>query len=252
MRKKCGFIIQARLGSTRLPGKVLKPFHNDKSILQLIMYRIKREFPDYPAIIATSNNPIDDEIVKFAVNNNFKYYRGSEENVLSRFLDIARIYQLEFVIRICADNPFIDMFYLQKLLNRLKISYTDYDYYSFVDVDNVPVIKKHFGFFGEIVKVKALKTTAQKTSKSIYLEHVTNYIYENKNFKLNLAVIPNYISDKEYLRLTVDDDVDFKNLKTLYREYENYNFDLKKLICYINSKDNIIRDMRNNIKKYSK
>ncbi|MDB4710952.1 hypothetical protein OAF16_04405, partial [Flavobacteriales bacterium] len=103
-----GIIIQARTGSTRLPNKIILPFYKEKGILELIVERINK-YTDIPIVVATTKNPKDDAIVKIASKNGVGCYRGSENNVLSRFIETAKKNNFKNIIRICADNPFLDI-----------------------------------------------------------------------------------------------------------------------------------------------
>lgn len=252
MTTNIGFIIQARTGSTRLPNKVLKPFFENKSILKLIVEKIKINFPNYPLVIATSNEIGDHKIKEFAINNEVICYQGSEKNVLSRFIETSKHYNFKTIIRVCADNPFLDVDLLKQLINTYKESTKEFDYISYKDKDGLPVIKKHYGFFAELVTLDALKKVQKETGESVYLEHVTNYIYERGTFKIKLIEIPDFIKGKQYLRLTIDDELDFNNLKEIYETYKQLNYDLKKILIDIERKPQIISDMRFNINKYSK
>jgi spore coat polysaccharide biosynthesis protein SpsF (cytidylyltransferase family) len=101
-----GIIIQARTGSARLPGKTLLPFFEDKSILDIIIENIQNHFQE-KIIIATTQNTQDEKIVEIAKRNKVLWFRGNEENVLKRFIDAAKNFGLNTIIRICGDNPFI-------------------------------------------------------------------------------------------------------------------------------------------------
>jgi spore coat polysaccharide biosynthesis protein SpsF len=108
---KIAIIIQARTGSTRLANKMLKPFYQNQTILQIIIENLKRDI-DLPIILATTNNPNDDCLEQVAEENGIFCFRGSEENVLQRFIDAAHQYQVDVIIRVCADNPFLNPAYI--------------------------------------------------------------------------------------------------------------------------------------------
>lgn len=168
-------IIQARTGSTRLPQKMLKTFYEDKSLLAIILERFKKF--DCPVILATSTNENDSALEFIAREHSIKVYRGSENDVLSRFIDAAGINQSEVVIRVCADNPFLSIEYIKKLIDEYQKH--PQNYISFQTREGTPTIKTHYGFFAELVEVETLKRVKNMTNDSYYHEHVTNYIYEN-------------------------------------------------------------------------
>ena len=118
MKHEFSFIIQARSASTRLPGKILIPFYNNETILDIQLKNISKSFPGALVIIATSTNKADDVIVaKYATDNRFTIFRGDENNVLKRFIDAAKQFEIEHIVRICSDNPFLSMSYLKELVS---------------------------------------------------------------------------------------------------------------------------------------
>ena len=104
-----GIIIQARTGSTRLPFKMTLPFFNDRGILELLLSRLKKAGLADKTIVATTENVRDDIICNIARNAGVSYFRGSESDVLDRFIQAANHYYVSKIIRICADNPFLDI-----------------------------------------------------------------------------------------------------------------------------------------------
>ena len=112
-------IIQARLGSSRLPGKVLINYKN-YTLLSVLHQRLKRSQKIKDVIIATTKKREDNEIVKFCKNNSIKYFRGSENNVLNRYYQTAKKFNIKNIIRITADCPFIDPTILDKMIIEFK------------------------------------------------------------------------------------------------------------------------------------
>ena len=115
---KIGIILQARCGSKRLPNKVIKKI-NDKAIIELIIERLKK-IPNSKLIVATTKNVNDDKICKICKKNKVLFYRGKNNDVLSRFYEIALKYNLQTVIRCNADCPFLDIEILKKMLKIFK------------------------------------------------------------------------------------------------------------------------------------
>lgn len=239
------------MGSNRLPGKVLMPFDEDNSILKIITSKLTENFKEIPVIICTSEAQIDTKIVSFCNENNLTSFRGSEQNVLQRFLDAAAFYNVDIIIRVCADNPFLSIDFLNELLTYFYKN-QNADYWSFKNAKEIPVIKTHFGFFAEIVTKDALQKVILNTNDNLYLEHVTNYIYSHPNFKCKLKNLPDYLNEREDLRFTIDDEDDFSILQLLYQEHKKNNQDLKKTILYIDENKVFLDKMMNNINKYSK
>ena len=213
-----GIVIQARLGSKRLPNKMLLPFYERKGVLEVMIENLLENFNNLPIIVATTNSPCDDKIITLCLKHKINYYRGAEKNVLERFVDIGDKFSLTKIIRVCADNPFLSMEYLDILIQKFEKS--DADYLSFQTSKGLPVIKTHYGFWAEGVTLEALKKIQKSTNKAIYLEHVTNFIYENSaDFKIEFTNIDSFIEKHHSIRMTLDTYEDYLLLKEIYSEY---------------------------------
>lgn len=245
------FFIQARTGSTRLPRKVLLPFYENQSILEIIINRLKSKFRSIPIVVCTSTADNDNIIEQFCKINGVDCFRGDETNVLNRFIAAASFYKATSITRICADNPFLDMNFLENLLNFQK-EIEDADYWSYKSGTGFPVIRTHFGFFAEIVTLKALKRVQLMTDDELYFEHVTNFIYENSEFKTQLQLVPNFLIARSDLRFTIDDKNDFIVAKKIYEHYIKINCNLEKTISYVDDNPHLIAQMKANINRYSK
>ena len=175
--KKIGIIIQARSGSTRLHNKMLLPFYKNLTILDIIIQKLKFELQELPLVVATSTNIKDEKIKQIAENNNVFCYRGNEDDVLRRFIDCAKEYNFDTVIRVCADNPFIEIEYTKNIIK--EYIKNPVNYISYCTSNQIPSIKTHFGFFTELVEYFTLCKINDLTKEIKYHEHVTNFIYEN-------------------------------------------------------------------------
>jgi spore coat polysaccharide biosynthesis protein SpsF (cytidylyltransferase family) len=241
------FIVQARSGSTRLPNKMNMPFYENQNILDIILNRLKTHFKDIPFILATTVNIKDDAIVETGTRNQVEIYRGSEDNVLSRFVEASKQFSVKHVIRICADNPFISVKYLEELIQFYQTEKADY--VSFISENGLPAMKTHYGFFTEITSFKTLEMTAQKTQDPFYCEHVTNFIYGNPDlFSLNFIKIPSEIENAN-IRLTVDTMEDFIICKEIYSYLMLHNFSVEPayIIKYINDNPDFLSVMKDQI-----
>lgn len=256
MQDKIAIIIQARAGSNRLPNKVLLPFYNDLSILDIIIQRLKENKYKKDIILATSDNSKDNKIAKLAIKHDVLLFRGDENNVLDRFVKCAEEYKMEKIIRVCADNPFILIKYIDHLIdiaNEDKV----FDYISYKNSENTPVIKTHVGLFAEFVNLVSLKKVLEQTRDVLYLEHVTNYIYSNPDiFKVNLVSLPESIQARKDLRFTCDTIEDFNMLKKLYAAYiASFNtnkIDLESLLLLVKNNQEYLNVMIKGIKQFEK
>jgi spore coat polysaccharide biosynthesis protein SpsF len=234
-----------------MPDKVLQKFVNSQSILSLQFKSLKTL--DVPIVLATTINSIDNKLEEFAHRNKLSCFRGSENNVLDRFISASHS---NYLIRVCSDNPFLDIESIRTFLNHLD---EDTDYISFKNSGNTPAIRTHWGLFAEVVKrsalVKAYHYTKTHPEKSFYREHVTNYIYGNpKKFKVKLLEAPDIIKNRNDLRFTIDTPEDFENMQKLYKiiERKGCELNLYNLLKITDENVAIKRVMAQGIKKFSK
>jgi spore coat polysaccharide biosynthesis protein SpsF (cytidylyltransferase family) len=152
MNIKRGIIIQARTRSTRLPDKVILPFFEDRSILEIILNRFLQAFPGIPLIVATGSGNADDRIECIVDRcSPARLFRGDESNVLKRFIEAAEANNINSIMRVCSDNLFIDMLLAKSLFSiGEKINA---DYLSFKLEGELPVIKSHQGLYSELVSL---------------------------------------------------------------------------------------------------
>jgi hypothetical protein len=123
------FLVQARMGSTRLPHKVLRPFYNNNCILDLLVDKLN-QIAGTKIIIATSVGSENDVIEQFCKERNIVCFRGEENDVLKRFIDAAEANGVDRIIRICSDNPFLELNSIKKLVevaNKADAEYISFD-----------------------------------------------------------------------------------------------------------------------------
>lgn len=246
---KLSFIIQARLGSTRLPNKILLPFYKEECIIDIIIKKLST-FKDVGIIVATTTNSINDSLIQHL--KDIKIYRGDENDVLQRFIEAAEINQVDGIIRICSDNPFLDIESLEELISKAKGS--NVDYISF-KIGETPSIKTHFGFWGEFVTLDALRKIRSLTKDSLYHEHVTNYIYTHPSeFKIEWLSTPDYLRNRHDIRLTIDQKEDFLTAQTIYKKLISHKewFGIREIIEILNKEPQLLESMKSQIKKNEK
>lgn len=232
--KKIVVIIQARVGSTRLFGKVLKEIKG-KTILAHVVERVSQSKYIDQIVIATSNLKQDDNIVKEAKKLGISYFRGSESNVLSRYYHTAIHYNADIIIRITSDCPLID----PNIIDNLIKFYLEHDYSV---VTNVGIDKSNRtyprGLDTEIFSFNLLKEAFINAKENYQLEHVTPYIYENNK---DIYYYKNDVNYSKY-RWTVDTKEDFELIKIIYEKLyktEN-NFYLEDIIKIIENNPELI------------
>ena len=223
MSNKDGFIIQARMGSKRLPGKSIKKINNTPILIKIIRsLKRKKKFKDILIIVATTNLKIDDIIVKLSLKENVIIFRGSHNNVLERYYLAAKKYRLKNIIRLTSDNPFVDTLFLEKLI-QLHIKNKN-DYTS--SKETLPI-----GMGAEILTFRSLKKAYKFSTSKKDKEHVCDYILDNtKNFKIQNLKFK--ISSKKIkkLRLTVDTQKDLIFNRNFFNSKIRTN--LRKFIKY--------------------
>jgi spore coat polysaccharide biosynthesis protein SpsF len=256
MNKKTAIILQARTGSTRLPGKAVLPFFEDKGIFQIIAENLKTKFPAEKIILATTEKPADDRLVEIAAMTGIRVFRGSETDVLDRFIKAAKKCEADTIIRVCADNPFLLPEAVQTLIEASEKS--EADYISFCTENGTPVIRSHWGLFAEAVKLSALERVAATTALPLYHEHVTNYMYEHRDgYTIQLIGLPAIFTGKKDFRFTLDTPADFELLRDLYlnlfRKHKAGYFSPGQLFSYLENEGRAIHgEMKIQIERNAK
>ena len=246
-----GIIIQARTGSTRMPGKVIRPFFQEQTILDLLLEKAKKI--NLPTVLATTENQSDDHICELTAKHQVPFFRGSENDVLDRFIQAARKFGFSKIIRICADNPFLDLSGLQLLADAFEQS--DADYLGIQLAGNKPSILTHFGFWAEAVRLDALEKAASLTSDKLYREHVTNYIYSHPDiFHIDFIPADQLVFLRTDIRLTLDTAEDFEIQKQIFASIsnENPNFGIREIVFWLDRNPVILETMKKEILKNQK
>lgn len=202
-------IIQARMGSSRLPGKVLMKLEG-KTILEHIIDFLKfSKFTD-KIIVATSTNYEDDQIEKLCNRLEITCFRGSSKDVLNRYYECAKLYKGDIVVRITGDNPLIDPTIVDEAIELCKNKNLDY-------VSNMLHETYPLGYLVEVMKFSILKKNNDELNHPLTREHVTHHIRQN-SFLYNFEEIfaPKNFHRSKW-RLTIDTKNDFKLMKIIFQ-----------------------------------
>ncbi|WDV46143.1 glycosyltransferase family protein [Clostridiaceae bacterium M8S5] len=225
---KTGVIIQARMGSTRLPNKVMKKI-KDKTVLSHVIERVKKCKLIDDIIIATTTSVKDDIIEKEANRCGVKSLRGSEEDVLSRYYYAAKENDLDIIVRITSDCPLID----PKVTDEL-IDYYLNSNFDIVTNAGADLSKRTYprGLDTEVFSFLALEEAFDKACEKYQREHVTPFIYENCK---NTYHYMNPVDYSRY-RLTLDTKEDLKLIEEIYdRLYKGrHDFYLEEIMDIFN------------------
>ena len=197
-------IVQARMGSSRFPGKILKKVKN-KYLIDILLSRLSLSSKINKIIVATSKNSENDILESVLKKKGYDVFRGSEENVLNRYYEVAKKYSPKVIVRITGDCPLIDFTILDEIIRIYNLG--KYDYVSNTINPTFPD-----GLDIEVFSKKALDIAHSEAITTYQKEHVTPYIKENKGFDCF-----NVESKKDYSkeRWTVDDPEDFVVIKNI-------------------------------------
>ena len=233
-------IIQARMNSSRLPGKVMLSIDN-KTVLTRVIDNIKKVRNITKIVVATSTSIFDDVIELESKLNNVDCIRGSEDNVLERFRIAALENNSDVVVRITADCPLID----SDIVERVIQCYLNGDYQIVTNAglnNNLRTFPR--GLDVEVFGVDVLEDAYNNAIEDFEKEHVTPYIYKVAN---NTKVYMNK-DDLSSLRLTLDTLEDFTLLSKAIKIKEEYKFNWLELSKYLLSRKDLL-NINNEIKQ---
>jgi len=204
-------IIQARMESTRLPGKVLKDVLG-KPLLELLIERLKACQTIDEVIIATSVNPADDPIEKLAQKISVKYFRGSEEDVLDRYYQTAKKFKVDYIVRITADCPLVDPQIVDEVVQVFLKSQTTAEPLDYA----ANVLKPTYpdGIDVEVFSFKMLNKLQESSTQKYQREHVCTYMAEHPE-EFRIKNIP-YHKDLSMHRWTIDNPEDYELIKAIF------------------------------------
>ena len=213
-------LVQARMNSSRLPGKVLKKIGTIPS-LELLLHRLQKSKLIDEIIVVTSINPADDSLYEMVTNLGFHCSRGSENNVLQRYIDAIQKTLAKTIVRITGDCPLIDPAVVDKVIEAYKSA--NVMYASNIDPPSFPD-----GMDVEVIDRKCLESLSECSLEIRHLEHVTSFIRENKHYtKANLKASKNLSK----LRLTLDESSDLEVISSIVKHFHpRMDFTLKEII----------------------
>ena len=225
-------ILQARMSSTRFPGKALYPLAG-VPLTEHIINRIKAVTDFDHIVLAVPDSPAEIPLIEMAQRLNIAIARGPEEDVLERFLIAADQVKAQHIVRICGDNPLIDRQLIRSLIHTHLRENTDYTITS----DSIPL-----GTGTEVVKVKALKSIAGTTTEPKYREHVTTWFHDNPVAVVQSRVpAPTYLTNKSH-RLTVDTKSDMALMGKIFDAFYTPKSplpNLEKVIQFLDTRPDI-------------
>jgi spore coat polysaccharide biosynthesis protein SpsF len=209
-----GCIIQTRMGSKRLPGKVMKKLDEQKTVLDYVIDQTSNSKLIDKIIIATTNESEDDVIVEFAKNRNLDYFRGNTKDVLDRYYQCAKKSNLQTIVRVTSDCPLIDPIIIDNVIKPLISNNFDYA------TNKLPLDSPscNQGTEVEIFSFTTLEKIWNDSKKPSEREHVTPYIYNNPS-QFKISNVPS--KGMNSLRYTIDRENDLELVRKIVSLIKN-------------------------------
>ncbi|WP_376797503.1 cytidylyltransferase domain-containing protein [Thermogemmatispora sp.] len=238
---KVSAIIQARLGSTRLPGKVLSDLAGEPMLARVVR-RTARAVSISEVIVATTSEKADENIVRLCAERNWSCFRGDEKDVLDRYYRAAVESLSDVVVRITSDCPLIDPSVIDVLVTKFLDLQPDIDYAcNFLPKRTFPR-----GLEVEVMRFDALKKAWREDQNPVWREHVTPYIQRNVD-KFRIFGIQN-ATDYSHMRWTVDTKEDLLFVRCIYDHFGHDYFSQNDVIEFLESRPELM-DINRHIKQ---
>ena len=239
--QKIGAIIVARTSSNRLPNKAICKINNEEAI-QVLIKRVKRIRNVHQVILATSTDKSDDILEKIAIRNNISFFRGSLQNVASRYYEAAKKFKLDQILRITGDAILCDETMFEKTIKSQLNKGSDVTFMS-----NMP-----YGTAKEIFNFKTIETIANNAVKAENTEYLEFYLENTRNFKVDY-IKSNYSFDKS-IRLTLDYKDDLILFNKIFSHFKDIkeNFTLSDVLTFLKKNPKLIKINNHLRPKFSK
>jgi len=223
-------IVQARMGSSRLPGKVLREVLGFPLIL-LNLKRLEKSREIDKLILATSDKASDNPLYEIVKGEGFEVFRGDEDNVLKRYRDCVLEHGGDIVVRVTGDCPLIDPDIVDNVISHYKMY--DYDYVR-LDVPDTFVR----GFDAEVFSREALLKAFDLAEEYRYKEHVTAYMYHHPEL-FNIGAVRGEGLFKKNYRLCVDTIEDFTLVKKIYEHFRDIYVPARDVVKFLDNNPDI-------------
>jgi spore coat polysaccharide biosynthesis protein SpsF len=204
-------ILQARRGSTRLPGKVLREVLPGRTMLDLTLERLRRTERVARLVVAVPEGAADDEVAAEASRCGAEVFRGPELDMLSRYLGAAEVFRADTIVRVTSDCPLIDADLVDDFVQRMSDTWDRVDLVTNMLHQSYPL-----GLAVEVMPMDTLERMARLSTTAFLREHVTTLAYEEP--QLFRIENPMDDQDRSHLRWTVDLPADLEFVRAVYRE----------------------------------
>lgn len=240
-------IIQSRIASTRLFGKVMLQILN-RPILSLMYERVRKSRYHSDIVIATSTNPLDQNIIQFAEREQIKVFAGDEFDLVDRHYQVAKLYRADAVVKIPSDCPLIDPLIIDNVISFFLKNYNSFDYVSNLHPATYPD-----GNDVEIFTFQALEKTWKEAKLDYQREHTTPYIWENTDlFRIGNVEWETGLEYFNKYRLTLDYPDDFELIKQVYENFypHNQSFGINEIIKFLDQNPEVYNLNKKYLGKY--
>jgi len=219
-------IIQARMGSKRLPGKVLLDLGGEPMLVRVVARTRRAKLID-KVVVATTSQPDDEAIGSLCVSQGWPYYRGSEADVLDRYYQAAVAHQADVIVRITSDCPMIEPKIVNRVVQEFLVRQPEVDYASNV------LLRRTFprGLDTEVIRFGALERAWREDTNPAWREHVTPYIHRQPEF-FGLYNVTN-VSDSSHMRWTVDTSADLAFVRRIYDHFGHDHFSWQEVLVLL-------------------
>ena len=229
-----GAIIEARMGSSRLPGKVILEANNKPLIIHLVN-RLKQSKLLKTIIVATTQNKKDDILCKILKKNNVLFFRGSEDDVLGRIYLAAKKFKLKNILQVTGDCPLVDPFIVSQVIKTYESN--NFDFVSNANLRTYPI-----GMDVSVFSFKGLQKCSHLAKQKYYREHTTLFFRKKKNlFSHCNLMAPNNLHYPN-LGLTLDEGSDYFLIKNIFKKFKNKenSFSCLEIIDYLKRNKELI------------
>ena len=215
-----GCIVQARMGSSRLPGKAMMEIDDKNRVIDCVVEQLKHCNLFDEIVIATTILQEDDIIEDYVRKKHIQCFRGSALDVLDRHYQCAKYFSFSIIVRITSDNPLVDPEIIDKIVTLFKTS--DYDYISNEQPPTFPL-----GYDVEVFSFSALETAWKNAKLPSEREHVTPYFYKNKEI---------------FKQINFSNTIDVSSIRCTLDTNDDYNL-IKKIMHKINHRPILLNDV---------
>lgn len=224
-----GVVVQARLGSSRLPGKVLKELYAGQSVLEFLLRRLGGCRQADRIIVATTCSPGDDSLAEWLGNRGIAFVRGEENNCLARYGKAAEAYALGVVVRVTADCPLVVPAVVDEMIEYFQTNCRCIDYLSNRQHANFPE-----GLDVEVFSREILDQALAEASASAEFEHI-NYFFLNRPERFRIRYYNHALgADYSRFKLSIDRPEDLERIRRLFSDYRlPGDFSLKQLAAVL-------------------